>query len=158
MVCTANLNNGVAAGDVIIYGTGANPLGWANQLAPAEDYTSCIFTPGYADYRVILAVGSTLVDTFLHMKKTSLPGWDAAQGFTGWPVAIETAAPGGDSPSEAQILSSAIAVPEDYDPSIPTARRVYASYDSGAAAVNDDAYRVDDISVFRLNVNAGTYR
>jgi hypothetical protein len=156
MVCTANLADGVSNGNVMIYGSGPSPLGWADQGALAEDYTSCMFTPGYSGYAVITAVGSDLIagDTFLHMKNTTLPGWDAApaQGFTGWPVPVEIA--GQDSPNSTQIVGSSIAVPTDYDPSIPTSRRVYVGYDAGGA-LNDDAFRVDNLSVFRLNANAG---
>jgi len=164
MACTANLGNGIGAGNVMIYGTGPGPLGWLDQLAPAADYTSAIFTPGYAGYAVVLATGSDFTpragdvgpngDTFLHMKNTTQPGWDAApaQGFIGWPVAVEIAAQ--DSPGESVIVGSDLVTPEDYDPSIPTSRRAYATINAGGLA-NDDAYRVDDLSIFRLNVNAG---
>ncbi len=164
MVCTADLTNVAADGNVMIYGSGPSPLGWADQGAVAEDYTSCMFTPGYSGYAVITAVGTDAVvrpgdvvpngDTFLHMKNTTLPGWDAAaaQGFTGWPVAVEIATQ--DSPGAATIVGSSIAIPTDYDPSIPTSRRVYVGLDGGGAT-NEDAYRVDNLSVFRLNANAG---
>lgn len=164
-VCTANgaaIPNGVggtmaggdgAAGNVIVYGTGGNPLGWADQGAPAEDYTSVAFTPGYAGYRVIVAVGSDAADTALHIRNTSaaIGQWNAGGGFVGWPVPIADAA--AVPPTEAQVVRSAVAVPSDFDPSVGTARRVYASYTGSAAS--DDVYRVDDISVRRLNVLAG---
>jgi len=165
-VCTANgaaIPNGVgglmagdaaAAGNVIVYGTGGNPLGWADQGAPAEDYTSVAFTPGYAGYRVVVAVGSDLVDTALHIRNTSaaVGQWDAAGGFVGWPIPIADAA--SVAPTEAQIVNSGIAVPSDFDPSVATARRVYA-YWNGTVTPDDDVYRIDDISVRRLNVLAG---
>lgn len=166
-VCTANLADGVAAGDIVVYGTGASPLGWANQTAPAADYTSVAFTPGYAGYRVILAVGSDITatandagtagDSWLHIRNTSsaVGTWDAAGGFANWPVAVEDAA--GDSPGETNAgLSSGMAIPEDFDPSTGTARRVYVYWNnSGVLPLNEDVYRVDDFAVRRLNVIAG---
>jgi len=147
-VCTAL----AGAGNVIIYGTAANPMGWADQAAPAEGYYAVSFTPGYAGYRVVLAVGADATDTILNIKNTAIAGWDAAQGFVGWPILVEGATD--VSPSQAQILDAGIAVPTDFDPSIATSRRAYVYWDT-AAALNTDVYRVDDTAVRRLNVLAG---
>jgi hypothetical protein len=182
MVCTANPVGAIDNGNVFIFGTAAAPLAWTEIGAAAGgdpidnaglegmDFTACAFTPGYAGTKVILVIGSTdnidtapaglwpaaqQNDTLLNIKNTSFPGWDAApaQGFTGWPVDIEVAA--GDSPSEALIVASGIALPSDFDPTIADGRRVYVYWDSNSATATDDAYRVDNDICRELNVAAG---
>ncbi len=151
-VCTGNNVGAVVGGNVFIYGTAGNPMGWADMAAPVEDYWAVTFTPGYAGYRVVLAVSADVADTKLNIKNTAIAGWNAVQGFVGWPVNIEGATD--ISPTEAEITAAGIAVPTDFDPSIATSRRAYVYWDANVV-LNYDVYRVDDTAVRRLNVNAG---
>jgi hypothetical protein len=177
MVCLADLGDGIANGNVFIFGTPAFPLNWveygadpstggtdpttnaAGAIMP-QDFTSCAFSPNYSNDSVILVVGSDnaapfTADTYLNIKNTGFAGWNsaAAQGFVLWPVAFDTAT--ADSPGEAVIVSSGIAFPSDFDPTNPNWRRVYGFYNAPVAANVADAYRFDDYTCRELNVNNG---
>jgi hypothetical protein len=163
MVCTAALNNNAGDGNVFIFGTAVAPMAWMEYGAIAgadplgQDFTSCAFSPKYDSDSTILVVGSDNLgvtnDTYLNIKNTGFAGWNAAvaQGFVGWPVALETTTT--DSPGEAAIVGSGIALPADFDPTDPSYRRVYVFYDSVTNV--PDAYRCDDFTCRQLNVNNG---
>ena len=145
MVGTADAAAGANYGDIYMWGQ----LGVQNWVAQSvgdttvpltagsiADVTSCAFSPNYPIDATILVVGSNATPaTNLHTK-VSGSGWDS------WgPTVINAAGGMGDASA---IVSSSIALPADYNGSIPTLRRVYVSTVSGLAA--DDVYRVTNVT------------
>jgi len=131
---------GGAFGNVYIWGrTGV--LNWvAHGLA--EDITDVAFSPNFAIDATILAIGSTGANTFLHNRVTGL-GWDAVLGMGGadilatpTPLAIFDVGAGG----AAEVLSSSIAIPDDFNGSLPLQRTVYVAVRSQRG--DDRIYRV----------------
>jgi len=118
--------------------------------ADTYDCTSVAFSPNYIGDRTIVGVGSLATDTFLLMYNTLVGAAVVADQV------IETVI--SDSPDEfgdagAGILSSDIALPSDFDPTIVTGRRVYVVWNQTAAG-DSDVYRIDNISVYKLGIAA----
>jgi len=135
-----------AYGDIYMWGAAGGVQNWVAQgvgdttapyTTPVADVTSCAFSPNYPIDATILVVGSTTValgGTKLYTRVTG-SAWD-----TWGPVVINAADEVGSATGLA-IISSSIALPSDYNGSIPTLRRVYVATVS-ATPGNDSVYRI----------------
>ena len=139
VIMVGTVDAGVGAGnlgDVYLWGY-LGTLNWTAQ-ALNEDVTSVAFSPNYPLDATILAVGSDATPrTRLHTKVSTF-GWDATIGAA---AAINLAGGVGDASA---IVSSAIALPSDYNGSSVFSRRAYVATVSGLGT--DDIYRVTNIA------------
>jgi len=139
VIMAGTVDAGVGAanlGDVYLWGS-AGTLNWTAQ-ALNEDVTSVAFSPNYPLDATILAVGSDATpQTRLHTKVSTF-AWDAT---IGGPANINLAGGVGDASA---IVSSAIALPADYNGSSIFSRRAYVATVSGL--LTDDIYRVTNVT------------
>jgi len=133
-------------GDVYVYGRPAT-FGWV-AMALNEDVTSVAFSPNFPTDATVLAVGSleAAVGTRLHAS-VNFAAFDATVPV----AAINLASELGDADSANDIITSAIALPSDYNSVSMLTRRAYVATVSG---VVDDAYRVTMATVQALGVLA----
>ncbi|MFC1935008.1 hypothetical protein ACFLXZ_01685 [Chloroflexota bacterium] len=137
MVGTATAAAG-GAGDVYIWGrTGVQ--NWTAQGIAAADVTSVAFSPNYPIDATILAVTSGAGGTSLQTKVSAF-AWDATIGGPALVLAaivdLGAAANG--------ILRSDIAMPQDYNGSIPSLRRAYVS--TVSANAGDNVFRITNVT------------
>ncbi len=169
---TADWGNNTTTGQVWVLRLGTFSL-WQNQelvidpdqIPPSGGEVSAIaFSPGYQRDNTIVAVASTGNDvatdyrnkTWLCVgKRESSAGTTAWDYFSGYPVEIATASSPSAGDATGVSVSSSLALPSDYSGSEDAGRQLFVSYDREPDA-NDDVYRFDDTTVYRLDTNGGT--
>jgi hypothetical protein len=127
-------------GTLQIIGQGSAWTQVADATVPAGtyDYTSCEFSPGYAGDRVAVAVGSAANSVNLVTWNTQTPALSHAV------VNLNTTIDDYDGAGAANqsILASDIALPIDYDVTVPGFERAFAGTASVGAAA-DNVWRCD---------------
>ncbi|TSA54598.1 MAG: hypothetical protein D4R38_02090, partial [Dehalococcoidia bacterium] len=163
-VGTAAWGDSTTIGQVWTIKVGTSFASWQLQALPFTGYpgaevSAIAFSPNYSKDFTILSVASTAADlgtvsdnnTYLSIGFRDLSlqttTWN---GITGYPVQIDDS---GDAPGVTSIISR-IALPSDYSGDKQTSRKVFVSYNRQPDA-NDDVYRFDDITPYRLNVAGG---
>jgi hypothetical protein len=151
VIATANTNPG-AFGDVKIIGGnatwatvgGASP---ANLITFVFDFTSVVVSPNFLGDRCVVAVGTkaTAGSTALLIVNTSTNTVIVGAGFPviGTPL-LPTSNTVGIGDGATAIINSSIALPSDFNPSLPAGRRAYVGIASAGAQNDNDVYRVDD--------------
>ncbi len=118
------------------------------------DVSSVRFSPNYASERAILAIASdgdnTYLCTGIRYIEENETDWEVTE-----PAKVEISAGNDLSPGENEIISSDLALPSNYYyvEEEPERRVVFAAYSSETDF--DDAYRIEDTEVSRLEVNKG---
>jgi len=156
---------GAAFGDIYVVGTTSTWAALSAGAGVAYDFTSLALAPNWVGDRVVVAVGSNNVaggnaeaggangDTFL-------VAINVATGALAGPGQVRLDAAATDSPPEigargADIVSSSIALPSDFDSTSVGNFRAYVGWTStvvGVIVCADDVYRVDFNSVRKLEV------
>ena len=116
------------------------------------DVTSVRFSPSYEDDRTVVAVASDTNGTYLctGVRDTTL---DTTEWKVTVPAGVEIKGPVAGSPAEDEIICSDLALPAGYSGDDADSRVLYAAYASNTDA--DDAFRIEDDKVFRLNIDMG---
>jgi hypothetical protein len=131
MVGTSDV--GVATyGGMYIWGV-LGTLNWANQAAPAGDYTSVTYSPAYPIDQTIIGVAAHAVTGMSVHSKVFTNAWDAdfaAIVVSGALTDLGTLA----------VVASSMAFPSDFNASNPLARTFYLGTNSSAGV--DDVFRV----------------
>ena len=116
------------------------------------DVTSLRFSPNYESDKTMLAIASdddrSYVCTGIRNTDENTTDWEVTE-----PSKVEISEVSGDSPGKNEIIVSDLELPRDYLGDDAERRVVYAAYSSSTAA--DDVYRIEDTSVFRLDVDYG---
>jgi hypothetical protein len=127
----------VTLGTLQIIGQGA---AWVTvQAGGTYDFTSCKLSPGYAGDRIAIGVGSTAAITVLATYNTQTPA--LAHAVVQLSAVITDYAGGVGAGT---IFNSDLALPSDYDVTVPGFERVFAATANGTAA-NDNTWRVDSV-------------
>ncbi len=130
--------------------------GWVDTFvaypgATASDVTAIKFSPNFLIDRTLLAVCQTATRSILQAANFgAAPIWNTT--YTGYPINIDYP-PGTATPNATQIITSDMALPSDYIGTNPSRRRVYIGFNATGGI--RDAFRIDNTSVFRLNVLDG---
>jgi len=164
VVTTADITGGaVLGGDVLYQGL---TTAWTSCVTATGiinyDFTSVAISPGFLGDRAIVAVGSDIVagDTFVLIFRTSDVAPLATLLTPPGAVALNTAttnSPGDFDPTGVggRIIASDVALPSDFDPTIPSGMRTFVGYTSGAPAADfNDVYRIDFQTVRKLQTGA----
>jgi len=162
-VGTADWGNNTTTGQIWTVKVGASFASWQPQALsfpgyPGAEVSAVAFSPNYSKDFTILAVASTADNSTVSDNNTYLSigfrdlslqttTWN---GITGYPARVD---PWGDGPGVSNIISR-IALPSDYSGDKSTSRKVFVSYNRQPDA-NDDVYRFDDATWYRLNVASG---
>ncbi len=125
--------------------------GWTH-----SDVSSVRFSPAFPLDRTLLAITHDAASAWLQAANLgAVPAWNGAAIYTLWPVNLQYP-PGTVGAKEGQWRTSDMAIPSDANFAEAAMRRVWLTIDSGGdAAATDDVYRVDNVTVFRLDINAG---
>jgi len=164
-------SNGAGGGQVWAMSIGAQFCNWTDVSTGAAgwaiaDVFAVAYSPRYGADRVILVITADNVvtpsdvgnpgTTWLYIGRMDVAAnqvtWNALL-FSGYPVAI--ARVGEDSPGT-PLTYAALTLPSDYSGADIPLRHVYATWSDGVGGnTNDDVYRLDDITVVRLNAGNG---
>ncbi|MHB8104358.1 MAG: hypothetical protein ACYDG5_02310 [Dehalococcoidales bacterium] len=172
---TAVWGNNTTTGQIWVCQIGTLWSSWYNQnltIDPAHiggEVSAIAYSPNYKrgfDNTIIVVASSANSDVALaYQSQTWLclgqrhtdvgtTTWNNAV-FAGYPVAVG-AASAGDAVGVLQI-SSSLGVPSNFSTSDTDLMRLFISYnrDPDAVPANEDVYRIDDTTVYRLNTNGG---
>jgi hypothetical protein len=145
-----------AYGDCMVFG---RPLtfGWVSAGAAAlgQDVTAVAFSPNFPLDFTIMALGSHEVATTGTQLNfaVNFAAWNAAFG----PATINAASEVGDATVAANAITSGqLALPEDFNASIPTLRRAYVTTITSAPYAVDDVFRVTGAAVASVGYAVGT--
>jgi hypothetical protein len=146
LVAAADSAAGVAAGDLQVVGITSTWFSFVTSAAaPAADYMACAFSPNYLSDHAILELHATAALTAVSVWNNTLPIAPGVYAGFGFPRTINgvvidfTGAATG-------ITDADIAIPSDFDPTIPSGMRFWASIASIVAdglANAGGIYRVD---------------
>ncbi len=165
---TAAWGNATTTGQVWVRQVGKYVPSWQQQgltIDPAHtggEVSAIAYSPGYQRDDTIVVVASTANDFAGYQNKTWLcigkrsteAGTTAWNTFSGYPVEIATAASPSGGDAAGVLITAALALPSDFDGSDEDLRQLLVSYDREPDA-SDDIYRIENTSVYRLNVNSG---
>lgn len=144
--------DGLTGGDVWV--VRSNIFGGWKAQSLDMDVSSVRFSPSYSTDRAILAIASdddnTYLCTGIRYIEDNETDWEVTE-----PATVEISAGNGLSPGENEIIISDLALPSNYYyvEGNPERRVVYAAYSSDTDF--DDAYRIEDTTVSRLEVKGG---
>jgi len=170
---TAAWGDVTSTGQVWVFQLGGIASSWRNQniiVDPSHtgaEISAIAFSPKYKSDGTILVAASTAADvtpgyqnkTWLCIGQRDLSlqttSWNNPAGY---PVEIATiASPSAGDAAGVSRIASSLALPSDYVGTTTTSRKVFVSYDRQPDALdaNDDVYRLDDTTQFRLNAAGG---
>ena len=144
--------DGSTGGDVWVMKS--NTFGGWEAQGLDMDISSVRFSPSYSSDRAILAIASdddnTYLCTGIRYIEENETDWEVTE-----PAKVEISSGNDLSPGENEIISSDLALPSNYYyiEEEPGRRVVFAAYSSETDF--DDAYRIEDTEVSRLEVNKG---
>jgi len=164
-------SDGAGGGQMWVMSIGAQFHGWTDVSTGvagwlAADIFSLAYSPNYHTDRTVLVITADNVSTpgdvgnpgttWLYIGRMDVAAyqvtWNSALS-PGYPVTI--ARSGEDSPGT-PLTYAALALPMDYSGTDIPLRRVYTSWSDGVGGnANDDVYRLDDVTVVRLEAGNG---
>jgi hypothetical protein len=162
---TAKWGDATTSGQVWVRQSGGYPVLWQNQnltIDPSHiggEVSALAYSPGYPDDPAILVIASTSTGsdvaaayrdkTWLCLLKRDTGVWN---NIAGYPLEI---APAGDGVGVSGVDSS-LALPSDYSSGNALSRQLFVSYDREPNTSYDDVYRIEDATVYRMNVAGGS--
>jgi hypothetical protein len=160
---TAVWGDAATSGQVWVRRSGIFPVSWQNQQLTVDpthlggEVSALAYSPSYSKDATLLVVAATNSDvavayqdrTWLCLLERDVMTWN---NIVGYPVEI---APAGDGVGVSGI-DSTLALPSDYSGAEATSRQLFASYDREPDTSYDDVYRLEDATVYRLNVAGGS--
>jgi hypothetical protein len=177
-VGTAKWGDNVTQGQVWIAQLNTVGIVWKDQKIAitsnnfTAEVSSLAFSPNYASDGNIVSTASTALDfelasqnkTWVCIGKRDLVSQNTTwNSYSGYPVEMKTTTLSLAGDSDNVTLTSSIALPSDYNGENPAARKIFVCYDRETATVSsnvsyagNDAYRLDDTIVTRLNVIGGS--
>lgn len=162
-------STGNGNGRVLVNVVSGFPSGWQDMSTDATGWSNADvfaieYSPGFDADGSLLAIAATAPptdDTYLYIGIRDLGGntttWNS---FAGYPV--EICQSGQDTPGT-PLTYADLALPADYSGSFPSHRHVYACWSDNppgtatAGNPNDDVYRLDDTTSYRLLVRDIAY-
>jgi len=164
-IATAVWGNNVTTGQLWILQLQKLWASWQNQDLVVDpehvgaEVSALAYSPSYSTDRAILVTASTGDDVApVYRNKTWLclgernisAGTTSWNELTGYPVEIVSV---GDAP-EVSLMSSSLALPSDYSSEDESSRQLFVSYNREPDA-EDDAYWLDDTTIYRMNADGG---
>jgi hypothetical protein len=160
---TAVWGEAATSGQVWVRRSGIFPVSWQNQQLTVDpshlggEVSALAYSPSYSSDATLLVVASTSSDvaaayqdrTWLCLLERDTLAWNS---ITGYPVEI---APAGGGVGVSGV-DSALALPSNYSGDEAVSRQLFVSYDREPDTIYDDVYRLEDATVYRLNVAGGS--